>query len=1495
MLNQLSPQKMQNINDVSQGYMAKYHQNIVNQMKLGQEEEKMNQNANYDYKQDYDFEKEGLWGINIFNEYEETQRGLEVPKSSIRQNRKQRHQTIVETTNKGKRKVQFEMNNEEDILENFLDKKHSPQSNAYHKISHLDIAEKIVKLELQDMGFKRPQIEALFELEMIESAQQAVDLLIKGETGYLHKYNVNKQGINCKVCGEDMQEHVHSRGEALEEVIRMERELRDRLLIRQSLLNFDLAQQVDHRSSLIQFKPAAVPIQRAVPVDVGGILCEICYMNYNESDLYGIKCNHRYCKNCLYDYLEYNISNGQVRVIKCADAQCKEEFTKEDVEKFGSKEIYDKYLKFKENIDVNLNPNLKWCPKPNCNNYISKGKKRKVTCKCGLEICFDCGIEWHGKIKCKEVMDKEFFSWAANNGNISNCPKCKVRLEKISGCNHMTCRQCGYSWCWLCGKKYTDFHYNPINVFGCPDAGVVSSEIAVNFPKIPIVKSSIDYVSIYSNQQDMKTIFRRVKRQEDHFKKTLSQSHNKFYQKIMHHKRLQLQEELGTGFQDLIDDGQVITKKQHKDQLNKFKRFASYVEDDLDTGLSKHKKEEMIKKHSIPEKYEQLMNENPSQAKQDFLNENLTQNSPDKNQSPAQLIKDPAYHKNETKVNLDNEFEQMFAQQRQVNFLRQKRLSDQLIDREEMKQLFDPNALENLSFVQYVKYMKDKELIEQVTLRLFELKPELKQGDINDIKRLLSEADKKLFVAYRDDQITLDQLKTRVNQKMRRATYKCLDDLVQDGLHLTIIQDLDQAEKLIKMIHGTDSIKDVSISDLTQLNKPWQSNPHCLRSLFQETQNGKRKQYQQQMRSKVFQGLSNQDIINNEQIINGQVNYSMLDQQVQNDPKYNHKKTFDEKSEKKQTGIKRTLSEENFQKYSKKRGKRTIFGDTKSKERQQVNKENYIRKLKKTLNDYQSKYQKQQILNAGDRNDQDENEKYSQLGADMQVFVIPFDLKKIDETMKDKFQFQADQDLIQNNQNTKFPGQQHQTFQRKATLQDYDLKIENKQSTLVGRSVNQSIDNANNQSTIGTSSFSRRHKKKPVSKDLLFLRQINQNGGNVILGQKQQFILQEFHEDQDNDAYDGKSRRIEIRKPRPRDIMKRRDSTVKGMLNNQSMLSLNTADQIATPISPMKSEYGENFKQIVSNQFDQQEALMYNDTNMELSPKASLTIQNMTRDPVNETYVTEERDKINEDLIKLPLKIESSNKLFIGVLQSRKHSNINTSLYNSPEQLNKILKSPQNTYQNYSSNMQKQNNQPVLMNINQQSNLSINQQYIRNVQSQQHSRRQSLQGKSFINSNQMISGGNQSTKSQKSNGQNNSQQRYRNSAINTKTQQSTNVSQNFLNYVENLGIPINESFLNVNSSQILKRNRIFSAKQRPSKDHESSMLHRTPSQSSHFSVGFSSNHKLDYKSGAIAYRIAMKHMENQQNFSIKTSAENILSNINTLSHQIFTPVMSQGT
>ena len=64
--------------------------------------------------------------------------------------------------------------------------------------------------------------------------------------------------------------------------------------------------------------------------------------------------------------------------IMCPENGCGKQFAKADIQKFGSKDMFEKYLRFKENIDVNINPNLRWCPKPDCNQYVSGSKKTKT-------------------------------------------------------------------------------------------------------------------------------------------------------------------------------------------------------------------------------------------------------------------------------------------------------------------------------------------------------------------------------------------------------------------------------------------------------------------------------------------------------------------------------------------------------------------------------------------------------------------------------------------------------------------------------------------------------------------------------------------------------------------------------------------------------------------------------------------------------------------------------------------------------------------------------------------------------------------------------------------------------------------------------------------------------------------------------------------------------------------------------------------------------------
>jgi hypothetical protein len=48
--------------------------------------------------------------------------------------------------------------------------------------------------------------------------------------------------------------------------------------------------------------------------------------------------------------------------------------------------------------------------------------------------------------------EREKASAAFINRISKPCPRCNAKIEKTSGCNHMTCRECHCDWCWLCGQ-----------------------------------------------------------------------------------------------------------------------------------------------------------------------------------------------------------------------------------------------------------------------------------------------------------------------------------------------------------------------------------------------------------------------------------------------------------------------------------------------------------------------------------------------------------------------------------------------------------------------------------------------------------------------------------------------------------------------------------------------------------------------------------------------------------------------------------------------------------------------------------------------------------------------------------------------------------------------------------------------------------------------------------------------------------------------------------
>ena len=82
------------------------------------------------------------------------------------------------------------------------------------------------------------------------------------------------------------------------------------------------------------------------------------------------KCGHQFCHKCATQYLEEKILNNQIKDIPCMQSGCEEKFNESDIKETISFPVFQKFEKFKKNHEVNGDPCLKWCPKPDCEKFV---------------------------------------------------------------------------------------------------------------------------------------------------------------------------------------------------------------------------------------------------------------------------------------------------------------------------------------------------------------------------------------------------------------------------------------------------------------------------------------------------------------------------------------------------------------------------------------------------------------------------------------------------------------------------------------------------------------------------------------------------------------------------------------------------------------------------------------------------------------------------------------------------------------------------------------------------------------------------------------------------------------------------------------------------------------------------------------------------------------------------------------------------------------------
>ena len=316
---------------------------------------------------------------------------------------------------------------------------------------------------LIEMGFDTKFIKKVYVFLKPNSVEQAINYMTQDNGLYQHKFlpYYTKKSDKCLICGEIEEEHIESS---------KRRKNNSKLL--SSSINLDI-----NLTNLSTSHENSTPSKEE---NKEFNYCELCGEEFNDDEYLKTKipCDHFFCSECWIEYLKEKILTSKVEKIMCMQHKCETILSEEFVLKMIKNDdfLIDKYKKFKKRIEVINNPKMKFCPSPDCNSYaeLKNEDEKYVKCENGHQFCFNCLKPWHGKKACEDQIDKDFISWKKKT-LVKQCPKCKIWTEKNHGCNHMTCVECQYQWCWLCRGEYSYGHFEP----GGPCAGLQFNESLV--------------------------------------------------------------------------------------------------------------------------------------------------------------------------------------------------------------------------------------------------------------------------------------------------------------------------------------------------------------------------------------------------------------------------------------------------------------------------------------------------------------------------------------------------------------------------------------------------------------------------------------------------------------------------------------------------------------------------------------------------------------------------------------------------------------------------------------------------------------------------------------------------------------------------------------------------------------------------------------------------------------------------------------------------------
>lgn len=159
-------------------------------------------------------------------------------------------------------------------------------------------------------------------------------------------------------------------------------------------------------------------------------------------------CKHEYCRECLANLFQTSMTDESLYPPRC----CNQSIPVDPNRVFLPSSLVSEFKERKIELDT---PNRTYCHVPTCSTFITVEciKNDIGTCgRCGEQTCAICKQKSHPGDCPEDPAIQELLEIAAEK-KWQRCSSCSRVIELFLGCNHITC-VCGAEFCYSCGLPW---------------------------------------------------------------------------------------------------------------------------------------------------------------------------------------------------------------------------------------------------------------------------------------------------------------------------------------------------------------------------------------------------------------------------------------------------------------------------------------------------------------------------------------------------------------------------------------------------------------------------------------------------------------------------------------------------------------------------------------------------------------------------------------------------------------------------------------------------------------------------------------------------------------------------------------------------------------------------------------------------------------------------------------------------------------------------------